>query len=116
MSEIMAGSAQRQLITHRAQPSDGADCNVGEVRVMPEGFPRMNVAQMHFNERNFHAQKCIPERHARVRERCRIEDDERDMRSRCLVNLIDQCGFGVALEGGQPMARFRGQLRRPLRC
>ena len=33
---------------------------------MPEFFPRMDIGQMHLNERNGHAQKGIPQRDARM--------------------------------------------------
>ena len=65
---------------------------------MPEGFPRVHVAQVHLDERNLDREQGVAQRDAGVREAGRVEDDERDVAGRRLVDALDQLGFGVALE------------------
>src|SRR5688572_12584854 len=108
--QVVSRGAQRQLITERTESRDRADGDIGEIRVMAEGLPRMHVAQMHFDERNLHAQQRVAQRHAGVRERRRIEDDAGHVRSRRLVNASDQLRFGVALEIREVMTGFGRQL------
>src|SRR3954465_8204541 len=70
LGEIVTGGAQRQLISNRPQPSDGSNSDIGEVRVMPESFSRMNVTQVHLDERRAYAEERVPKRNAGMRERC----------------------------------------------
>ena len=79
---------------------------------MAERFPRMHVTQVDFDERNLHAQQCIAQRHAGVRESGGIEDDAGDVRGRRIVNAADDLSLGIALERRQMVARFRRQLSR----
>ena len=111
----MSCGAQRQLVTDRAQPGDGSGGDVRKVRVMTEGFPRVHVAQVHFDERDPDRQQGIAQGDARMRERCRIEDDECHVRSRRLVDTGDQLGLGVALKRRQVMSGFGRQLPDPPR-
>ena len=110
---MMRGGAQRQLVADCAEPGDRADGDVGEVGVMAEGFPRLHVTQVHFDERDLHRQQRVAQRDAGVRERRRVEDDEGDVRRRRLVNARDQLVLGVALERRQVMAGLRRQLTEP---
>lgn len=86
----MGRRAQRQLIPHRAKPGNGADGNVGKIRVMPEGLSRVYVAHVHFDEGNLHRQQGIAQGDAGMRQRRGVEDDERDVRAGRFVNLVDQ--------------------------
>ena len=72
--------------------------------MVPERLARVHVAQVHLDERDLHRQQRVAQRDARVREAGRVEDDERDVAGRRLVDALDQLGFGVALERRQLVA------------
>jgi len=50
---------QRQLVTLRAQTNNRPDCDIGEIRFLPEFFPRMHIADVNFYERNIDSQNRI---------------------------------------------------------
>jgi hypothetical protein len=71
----------------------------------------MHVAEVHLDERNLHREHGVPQRDARVRQACRVEQDERDVARWRLVDAPDQFGFRITLERRQPVAELGGQLR-----
>ena len=72
---------------------------------MPESLPRMNVGQMYFDERDLYTGKRVPNSHAGVGERGRIDDYEASAFAAGLVNAIDQSTFMIALETLQVYTR-----------
>src|SRR5512138_1812424 len=53
---------------------------------------------MQLDERNPHREHSVPQRDARVRERRRIEEDQRRLVVTSSMNATDQLGFRVALK------------------
>src|SRR5690606_8335560 len=67
-------------------------------RAMPESLPRMNVREMHLDNRHARCRDGIANRDGGVRESARIEHDPAGpVRSRC-VDSIDQLTFMITLE------------------
>ena len=97
-------SREGQFVPLGTQSADHALGNVREIRVVAEGFARMHVRQMDFDERNGGGQQRVPERDTGMGEGGRIEDQEIDPFVPCLVNPFNQFVFRVALEAEQMMA------------
>jgi hypothetical protein len=72
------------------------------------------LLEVNFDERDLDRQQCIAQRDARVREPCRIEQNQRDVARRSQVDPADQLRLRVALERRQPMAGLCRQLRHAL--
>src|SRR3954470_11428382 len=65
-----------ELVSQGAQPHDAAHRDIGEIRVMPEFLARERVREVQLDERQLHAEECIAQRDAGVRQTTRIEDGE----------------------------------------
>ena len=63
---------------------------------MPEGFALVDIGQMNLQKRQSDALDRVPEGNARVRECCRI--DEQESRITVGVNPVKQCSFRVGLK------------------
>ena len=53
-------------------------------------FTLVHVGQVHFDKRDSHRQQRIAQRHTRVRERRRIENDEIDAFTAGIMDAADQ--------------------------
>jgi hypothetical protein len=83
----------------RAQTGHHADREVGKIRVVAEGFARVNIGKMHFDERDGGRRQRIAQGDAGVGVARRVDDDEVDVIARGLVDAVDQRAFVVVLEG-----------------
>ena len=92
---------QRQLVTFTTQPADYADREVGEIRVVTEFFSGEYIGKMYFDKRYGDRGQRITERHAGMRKRGRIDDDEIHRITGCLLNTVDQVTFLIALKSYQ---------------
>src|SRR6188508_3234026 len=108
--QLVCRRAQCELVADRPEAGDASDRNVGEIGALPEALARMNVREMHLDERNLHGEQRVPERDARVREPGGVEDDEGHVTRGRLMDACDQVGLRVALERGEAMTRFRREL------
>ena len=72
---------------------------------MPESLPGMNVGKMYFDERDLYTGKRVPNSHAGVGERGRVDDYEASAFAAGLVDAIDQSTFMITLETLQVYAR-----------
>ena len=97
--EVAQRVFQRQFVTVRAQAGHHADGEVGKIRVMAEGFARVNVGKMNFDERDGGGRQRIAQRDAGVGVARRVDDYEVDVIVRGLVDAVDQGAFVVVLEG-----------------
>ncbi len=90
--------SERQLVALRTESANHADRYIAEIRAVPECFARVHVGQVEFDKR--YADRCerIAHRHAGVRISRRVDDDEIDAVSRCLLYALDELGLRVALE------------------
>jgi len=91
------GRGQRKLVALAAQARDHPDGDVGEIRPVPERLARVDVRQVHFDERDSRGQQGVTQRDAGVREGRRVEEDEADAVRRGAVDPRDQFVLGVAL-------------------
>jgi hypothetical protein len=69
----------RSFVPVRPQTTNHRLRLVAEIAVMPKCFALMDIADVHFDERNFHACKCISQSYTCVGERSRIYDDGIDI-------------------------------------
>ena len=97
--EVAQRIFQRQFITVRAQPGHHPDREVGKIRVVAEGFARVDVGKMDFDERNGSRRQRIAQGNAGVGVARRIDDDEVDLVVCGLVDAVDQGAFVVVLKG-----------------
>ncbi len=74
----------------------------------------MGIRQMHFDERELHAQQRIAQGDAGVGEGARVEDGERGAVLPGLVDPGDELVLRIALEGLELVTRLLGHGRRPL--
>ena len=102
------GGLQGKIVTLAAQPADNALGDIGEIGVVTEGFPRMHVGKMNFNERNARCQQCVPQRNTGVRERRRVDDDVINAFRTGFVDALNQFVFGVLLQVQQMVTLFGG--------
>lgn len=97
--EVTQRVFQRQFITVRTQPGHHPDSKVGQIRVMAEGFARVNIGKMYFDKRNGNRRQRIADRHAGVSVGRRIDHDEINMIVAGLMDTLDQRPFVVMLKG-----------------
>src|SRR4030042_2980769 len=97
--EVVQRVFQRQFVPVRATAGHHADGEVGKIRVMAEGFARVNVGKMNFDERDGGGRQRIAQRDAGVGVARRVDDDEVDVIVRSLVDAVDQGALGVVVEG-----------------
>ena len=97
--EVTQRIFQRQFITVRTQAGHHADREVGQIRVMAEGFACVNIGKMYFDKRNGNRRQRITDRHAGVRVGSRIDHDEINMIVAGLVDTLNQRPFVVVLKG-----------------
>ena len=108
----MIGGGEREFIALGSQAHDGSDRDIGEIRALPEIFPRVHVADMNLNKGNVDSENRISYRDAGVCERARIEQNEVRI---AVLYAVDKFGFGVALQRLQTMAAiFRVLCQRRL--
>src|SRR5688572_24651069 len=74
--EARGDGTQGEFITQRAQAHDLAHGDVGKIRVPAEGFPRMHIGKVDFDERQADAQDGVAQRDAAVGEGSRVQDHE----------------------------------------
>ena len=96
--EVAQGKFQRQFITVRTQPRHHADREVGKTGVVAEGFARVNVGKVDFDERDGRGCQRIAQGNAGMGVARRVDDDEIDVIARSLVHAIDQATFVVVLK------------------
>ena len=97
--EVMQRIFQRQFVTVRAQTRDHPDREVGQIRVMTEGFACVDIGEVNFDERNGHRRQRIADRHAGVGVSRRIDHDEIHMIATGLVDPVDQRTLVIVLKG-----------------
>jgi len=68
---------------------------------MTEFFPRVNVGEMYFNDREFNRRDRIPQRHAGMRECPRIQNHHRK-RSPRFLDPVHQLPLMIALPKFDP--------------
>src|ERR1700704_5947965 len=68
LGQARDGGFERKLVADRPQSINAADCNVGQIRVMPESLAREHIAQVNFNERQGHREKGVAQRDTGVGE------------------------------------------------
>src|SRR3569623_355401 len=90
---------QRQFVAVRAQTGHHANGEVGEIRVVAEGFARVNIGKMNFDKWNGGRCQCDAQRNAGVCVGRRIDDDEIHVVAGSLVQPVDQGAFMVVLKG-----------------
>jgi hypothetical protein len=76
--------------------------------VTSERLAGVRVRKVHLDERNAHGEQCVAQRHARVSQATRIQDQEVELLLSRVVNAIDELVLGVALERRELMAGFAG--------
>src|SRR4030042_823562 len=77
--EVVQCVFQRKVVTVRAQTGHHADSEAGKIRMMAEGFARVYVGKMNFNERNGGGRQRIAQRDAGVGVARRVDDDGVDV-------------------------------------
>ena len=97
--EVMQREFQRQFVAVRAQAAIHADGDIGEIRMLAEGFAGVHVGKMHFDKRDGDGCQRIAQRHAGMGVSRRIDDDEIHLVARGFVQPVDQGTFVVVLEG-----------------
>ncbi len=103
--------AYGEFVADGSEARDAADGKVGQERVVTERLARMHVRQVQLDEWQRHPGEGIAQRHAGVRECAGVDDDEIDAVTARRVDAADQFMLRVALEGRQPGAEARRQLR-----
>src|SRR6185503_20446439 len=98
----------RELVPQCTQADDAAHGDVREIGVVTKFFACEGVREMQLDERQFHAEQRVAQRHAGVREAARVDDGEADAVGLGRLHPIDQFVFGIALEGDQLMAEPGG--------
>lgn len=105
---------QRQLVADRTQAADHTYGDIREIGMLAEILAGVDVGEVHLDEGYPHRQQGIAQGNAGVRERRRVEDDEIDVFVGSGVDVVDEFGFGVGLEGEQPYAQLLGALAQAL--
>ena len=75
-----------------------------------KGFAGVDIRQVNFNKGNVDAQQGIAQRHAGVRERCGVNNDEVDAFVASVVNALDQLRLRVTLQALQVVSGRGGRL------
>ena len=89
---------QRELVARHSEAGDRAECDVGEIGVVPESFAGRDVRQMQLDEWNLRREQRVAQRDARMGERGRIEQNDGDALIARRVNALDELSLRVALE------------------
>ena len=97
----------RNLIPKDPQSHNNPRGLIAEVALMPPRLPRMHIAHMQLNKRDIHPQQRIPNRHGRMRETTRVDNDSVNVVTGC-VDAVDQSTFVVGLEGVERCAHGGG--------
>ena len=66
--QARAGGFERELVADGPESEYAADCEVGQIGVMPELLACEYIAEMNFDERHGCCEKCVAQRDAGVRE------------------------------------------------
>src|SRR5512139_177569 len=77
--EVTQGKFQRQFVTVRAQTGHDADGEIGKIRMVAEGFARVDVGKMDFDERDGRGRQRIAQGDAGMGVTRRVDDDEVDV-------------------------------------
>src|SRR5690242_2802887 len=96
--EVAAGRFQGELVDHGPQARDHAGGDVGEIGVFPEGFPGVDVRQVHLDEGDADRREGVAKRDTGVRESRRIDDDVGGFVAFRGMDALDEGGFRVALQ------------------
>src|SRR5512141_664932 len=97
--EVTQRIFQRQFVAVRAQARHHANGEVGEIRMMAEGFARVNVGKMNFDKRDGGGRQRVAQGNAGMGVGRRVDDDEIHLVACRLVQPVDQGAFVVVLEG-----------------
>ena len=97
--EVAQSKFQRQLVSVCAQSGHHADGKVRKIRVMAEGFARVNVGKVDFDERDGGGGQCVAQRDAGMGVTRRIDENEVNLIARGLVHAINQGAFMIVLKG-----------------
>ncbi len=81
---------------------------------MAEFFAREGIREMQFDERQFHCQQCVAQRHAGVRQAAGVDDRETDAIGLGGLNPVDELVLGIALEGDQLVPKAGSGVLRAL--
>src|SRR5574340_594564 len=90
---------QRQFVSVCAQAGHHANGEVGEIRVVAEGFARVDIGKMNFDKRNGGSRQRVAQGDAGMGVGRRIDDDEVHAVAGGFVQALDQGTFMVVLEG-----------------
>ena len=85
---------------------------IGQVGMVAEAFPAIDVRNVHLDKWDCHARQCITQCHAGVRESTGIDDDRLYTLLLCCVYAVNQFAFVIALEAVQPCTGCRGLIAR----
>ena len=96
--EVAQSKFQRQLVSVCAQSGHHADGKVRKIRVMAEGFARVNVGKVDFDERDGGGGQCVAQRDAGMGVTRRIDENEVNLIARGLVHAINQGAFMIVLK------------------
>lgn len=96
---MMHREFQGVFVAGRAETTNHADREIGEVGVMPERFSLVYVGQVHFDERQLDGSERIAKHHTGVCEAGRVDDDELRAVIEGGMDALDKGRFAVALEG-----------------
>ncbi len=69
--------------------------------MMPEGFPRVDIGQMHFDERDRHRSQRVAQGDAGMGVAARVDDNESHSFTSGSLDAVDQVTLMIALEGYQ---------------
>lgn len=96
--ESLYSMFDRIPVPSHAHPHNDASSDLAEERMMPERFPRMNIADMHLDKRPLARAQRIAQRDRRVRPRACVDHDAR--RAVCArgVDAVQQDAFVVRLQ------------------
>ena len=100
---MLNGVLQGVIVAPRAQAANDADGGIGKIGMVTEGFTGMHIGQVHFHKGNLHGQQGVTHGHRSVRERRRIDDDERGAIVPGCLDAVDQHAFMIALQGVEVM-------------
>src|SRR5689334_11109652 len=100
-------AAQRQLVAVRSETANHGDGNVCDGRPTSLGLARVNVGEMHFDERNLYSSERITNRQTRVTVRPRVHQRAISATTQRL-NRVDDIAFAVVLRERELNAELFG--------
>ncbi len=98
--QLLSNKVDSSSVAKNTQSTDNSYSLVAQIAVVPPRFPSMNIANMHFDERNLNTKQSISNGNRCVREPSRVDDDEVAVPS-SFLNAVDDVAFVVGLECAQ---------------